>query len=323
MPFLLTSLTMLALCFLSAGNRQQYRWESVTDSAAYPEGYNYPVYVFGDRMVALNNGAWMSRDGKDWTKTELPDSGLNSAYQKYVQFNGAIYALGSLTGNYERFAVTPKILKTTDFKKWETVAETSNLPQRVFYGLLVFDNKMWMLGGFDGSRYHNDVWNSPDGVTWKLVAKSTAWSPRNAVAVTVFKDRIWLIGGGVIDGDRDPNPNSRNEIWSSADGIDWRREATRISENGRYAGGSVAVWDDKLWLVGVNRGNEFQSGVMSSDDGKTWSEMKAPWSPRGAVAVWTFGGKLWMTGGKSSHVENGEIKFVYSNDVWAMSRKTE
>jgi hypothetical protein len=266
-------------------------------------------------MVALNNGAWISQDGKDWSKTELPDSGLNSAYQKYVQFNGAIYALGSMTGNYERFAITPKISKTTDFKKWETVAETSNLPQRVFYGLVI--------GGFDGNGYHNDVWTSPDGVTWKLVAKSTAWSHRNAGAVTVFKDRIWQIGGGVIDGVRDPNPNSRNEIWSTADGVNWRREATRISDDGRYVGGSVAVWADKLWLVGVNRGNEFQSGVLYSDDGKKWSEMKAPWSPRGAVAVWTFGGKLWMTGGKSSHVENGDIKFVYSKDVWAMSRKTE
>jgi len=320
MPFLLSSLTILALCFLAAGNRQQYQWEPVTSSAAYPEGYNYPVYVFGDRMVALNNGAWLSSNGKDWTKTELPESGLNSAYQKFVQFNGAIYALGSLTGNYERFTITPKILKTTDFRKWETVAETSNIPKRVFYGLVVFDKKMWMLGGFDGSRYHNDVWSSTDGVTWKLVAESTNWSPRNAVAVTVFKDRLWLFGGGVIDGTRDPNPNSRNEIWSSANGIDWRREATQISEDGRYVGGSVAVWDDKLWLVGVNRGNEFQSGVLSSHDGKKWSEMKAPWSARGAVAVWSFGGKLWMTGGKSSHVENGEIKFVYSNDVWAMSR---
>jgi hypothetical protein len=33
--------------------------------------------------------------------------------------------------------------------------------------------------------------------------------------------------------------------------------------------------------------------------------------------------KLFLTGGKSSHTEDGEIKFVYSSDVWAMERKSE
>jgi hypothetical protein len=60
-----------------------------------------------------------------------------------------------------------------------------------------------------------------------------------------------------------------------------------------------------------------------TDDAVTWREESAPWSPRGAVAVWTFGGKLFMTGGKYSYMKNGEPVFVYSNDVWAMSKKTE
>ena len=29
---------------------------------------------------------------------------------------------------------------------------------RVFYGALVYQGKMWLLGGFDGRDYHNDVW---------------------------------------------------------------------------------------------------------------------------------------------------------------------
>ena len=33
-------------------------------------------------------------------------------------------------------------------------------------------------------------------------------------------------------------------------------------------------------------------------------------------------GKMYLTGGKSSYVERGETKFVYSNDIWTMRRKT-
>ncbi len=298
-----------------------YEWSNVTQAADYPKGYNYPVFVSGNWMIALNNGAWLSRDGKKWVRTGLPDSGLNSAYQKYVYFKGAVYALGSLSGNYEGFSITTKILRTKDFEKWETAAERSNLPQRIFYGAVVFDNKIWIIGGYDGKQYLNDVWSSPDGVQWTRVAEKTAWSPRTVSGITVFKGRLWLFGGGAIDGDRQTNPNSRNEIWSSADGINWMQEASRITSDGRILGGTVGVFDGKLWLVGANRGNAFQSGVLFSDDGRSWTEMRAPWSPRGAVAVWVFGDKLFMTGGKSSHTENGEIKFVYSNDVWAMSKK--
>lgn len=297
-----------------------YVWNEVTSQAQFPQGYNYPVFVMNDgNLLALNNGGWVSKDGKNWTKTDLPESGLNSAYQKFVQFKGAIYALGAMQGNYLNFKISTKISRTRDGKTWKIVAEKSNLPEKVFYGATVFKDKIWLAGGFDGKNYYNDVWSSTDGVNWTRVAEKTAWSPRTA-KIIVFKNKLLLIGGGVIDGDKDINPNSGNEFWTSDDGIGWTQIKTNLEKK---RGGTPVVFDDKLWLVGANRGNEFQSGVLFSEDLVNWREMKAPWSPRGAVAVWVFDNKLFLTGGKSSHTENGEIKFVYSNDVWAMSRKTE
>ncbi len=58
-------------------------------------------------------------------------------------------------------------------------------------------------------------------------------------------------------------------------------------------------------------------------NGEIWQEQSAPWSPRGGSVVWVFDNKLFMTGGKYSFTEKGEITFVYSNDVWALSKKTE
>jgi len=304
----------------SAKPAATYSWTNLTRAADFPEGYNYPVYVFGNWMVALNNGAWLSRDGKNWSRTELPESGLNSAHQKYLQFNGAIYALGSMTGNYENFTIDTTIKRTRDFRTWETVAKNSNLPKRVFYGAIVFDNKMWLFGGYDGKRYFNDVWNSVDGMKWNRVAENAEWSPRNARTTVVFKNRIWMFGGGVIDGHPKTDPTSANQVWSTTNGIAWKREN---ADDSRKWGGTPVVFDDKLWLVGMNRGDGFASAAWHSSDGLSWSEERAPWSPRGAVAAWVFDGKLLMTGGKSSHTENGEIKFVYSNDVWAMERKSE
>jgi hypothetical protein len=269
-------------------------------------------------MFAINNGGWLSKDGKNWTKTTLPESGLNSAYQKFVQFNGAVYALGSLRGNYLDFKISTKIRRTRDGKRWETLAGKSNLPERIFYGAAAFKDKIWLVGGFDGRRYYNDVWNSSDGVNWRRAAEKTGWSARNATRIIVFKDRLWLIGGGVIDGKKTNNPNSENEIWSSADGVEWT--PSKVGGTRRLAGTPV-VFDDKLWLVGANRNDgSFASAVLVTDDGANWRECPAPWTPRGGTALWVFGERLFMTGGKYSYQENGTIKFIYSNDVWAMRK---
>ena len=82
------------------------------------------------------------------------------------------------------------------------------------------------------------------------------------------------------------------------------------------------VFDDQLWLVGANRNDgNFGNAVLASADGANWRVVGAPWSPRGAAVVWVAGDQLFMTGGKYSYRKpNGELEFVYSNDVWAMSR---
>jgi len=174
-----------------------------------------------------------------------------------------------------------------------------------------------LMGGYDGKRYYNDVWNSADGVRWQRVTEHAAWSPRNiGGAGVVFKDRIFLIGGGVIDGERDANPRAGHEIWSSSDGTNWTLVTDRTA---RGWGGTPVVFDGKLWLVGANRDGNFSGAVMMSADGASWQEESAAWLPRGAATAWVFDEKLYITGGKYSEVVNGEPKFIYRNDVWRMS----
>ena len=321
--FILIFIAFSHAAFACHPDSADYVWNEVTSKAGFPEGYGFPVFVTGDRMLAFHHEAvWSSIDGAIWTKTELPSVRHDAYEARYVQFSGAVYALGQNQGNYVTGIRFSSIVRQTiDFKRWEMLAERSDLPNRVFYGSIVFGGKIWLLGGYDGKNYYNDIWNSTDGVRWRKVVEHAGWSPRNAGRLVEFKHRLWMLGGGVIDGEKDSNPNSGREIWSSTDGLTWTL-ATAEAEIGAL--GTPMVFDDKLWLVGANRqdGNFARSSLVT-DDLVAWREQSAPWSPRGAVAAWVFGGRLFMTGGKFSREENADIKFVYSSDVWALSRKTK
>ena len=50
-----------------------YQWAKVTDSAAFPGGYNFPLFNIKNKLWAFHpEGNWYSEDGKSWTKSDLP-----------------------------------------------------------------------------------------------------------------------------------------------------------------------------------------------------------------------------------------------------------
>ena len=316
---LLAMVPIVAACQQkSSGKQSGYEWTRLTDAADFPKSYNYPVFVSNRKMYAfLGQGIWVSEDGRTWSKTSLEPIRTDVYSTQYIQFRDTIYALGNNRGNYERMTFGSMVRRTDDFRTWKTVATTSNLPGRIFPTFVVFRDKIWLIGGYDGSRFYNDIWNSADGVTWTRVVEKADWSPRSSSGAVVFNDRLWLLGGSVIDGMPDPNPGSKNEIWSTSDGIKWEQMSGEMPS---MAGGTPVLFDGELWLVGANRDGTFGRSSLVTRDLKNWREEPAPWTPRGAVAAWVVDNKLYMTGGKYSVTENGEIRFIYSNDVWVMSK---
>lgn len=296
-----------------------FTWSRLTESADFPKSYNFPVFVVNGKVYAmLGYGVWFSENGSDWQKTPLEPVRKNVYTGQYVQFRNAVYMLGDHDGNYERIRFSPKIRRTNEMKEWETLSERSNLPGRIFPGIVVFCDRIWVIGGYDGQYHRNDVWSSADGVEWRLETERAAWSPRVSMGLIVFNDRLWLFGGGVIDGMADHNPGSTSEIWSTTDGRSWTKSETQLPA---MAGGTPVVFENELWLVGANRDGVFGRASLVTPDMRTWREEPAPWSPRGGVAAWTHNGSLFMTGGKYSYTDAGNVKFVYSNDVWMMKKK--
>jgi len=115
---------------------------------------------------------------------------------------------------------------------WEKVIEDAPFGPRDGSAGVVHDGKMWLIGGWEPSRFPlttaNDVWSSPDGKTWTEVKKNTFLSPdtfdrkrdwegRHFFGAHVFNGKMWIVGGDANQG------YYQNDIWSSTDGKQWAR----------------------------------------------------------------------------------------------------
>ena len=188
---------------------------------------------------------------------------------------------------------------THDASNWTQATATSSWSARGSHTSVVFDDKLWVLGGYYGSR-EDDVWYSEDGVTWTQAIATAGWSARYNHTSVVFDDKLWVLGG-------DDGSNSLNDVWYSEDGVTWLQATAGWSA--RYSHTSV-VFDDKIWIIGGRYASSgYEDDVWYSEDGITWTQSTATadWSARYKHTSVVFDDKLWVIGGDDGSSQD---------DVW-------
>lgn len=155
------------------------------------------------------------------------------------------------------------------------------------------------------------------GYHWSQVEASAAFAPRDGAGALAFADRIWLLGGW-NPGDPQRFPKvCNNEVWSSADGRDWRLELRQAAWEGRHTAG-YAVHRDRLWIVGGDPiQHHYQNDVWSSEDGRRWELVceRVPWADRVLHHTVVHDGRIWVMGGQTmpGYIPGPE---VFYSDVW-------
>ena len=170
---------------------------------------------------------------------------------------------------------------------------------------VVFDNKMWVIGGAAGA-VKNDVWYSSNGVTWTQATGAAAFSARHSHTSVVFDNKMWVIGGYYTGSVR------LNDVWYSSNGVTWTQATGAAAFSPRYGHTSV-VFDNKMWVIGgggapgVN--TDYRNDVWYSSDGVMWTQATgaAAFSGRYNHTSVVFDNKMWAIGGVA-----GKSK----NDVW-------
>ncbi len=253
----------------------------------------------------VNNDIWNSSDGINWVEvTKHAPFDPRAAFAMTV-FKNRLWLIGGLYFD-KNSDIKDKndVWVSSDGTNWKRVVKHAQFSPRGGHSAIVFNNKIWIMGGFAES---SDIWSSIDGKNWKIETKSTPFGSRGGHANIVFDNKIWIIGGIFVD--KKNTFNSLSDVWYSKNGKEWNRASDDISF---FAGGghSSVVYNNKLWVMGGFR----KSGtVFTSRDGINWDQdsYSANFGERVAHSCLVFKDKIWVIGGY-----NGA---KHMNDIWYLA----
>lgn len=112
---------------------------------------------------------------------------------------------------------------------WTEVINDADWSNRLDHDATVFENKMWVSGGYNpgrsnGDPYYEDVWSSTNGESWELVTDNAPWKGRRGHRMITFNDgsgeAMYLIGGFEVDEETGYRQYA-NDVWKSIDGVNW------------------------------------------------------------------------------------------------------
>ncbi len=275
------------------------------------------LWVMGgwfDSFEAPPRDVWSSPDGQQWELVKQSAPWLHSDLAMSITFQDKMWMLGGwYNGRLPGHSASNQVWSTSTGEDWEQATSAAAWSPRIAAGLVEFHGRIWLLGGTenyyfgDEKSLKNDVWSSVDGKNWKLETANAEWSPRAYHQAVVLNDKIYVMGGGNYT----PEYHSKNDVWSSSDGVHWTCETNGAAWKPRLWFSAV-TYRDRIWVLGGwSKEHDNFGDIWHSSDGKTWTQLetKTTWKSRHEHSAYVFQDKLWLAGGHARPL---------SNEVWSL-----
>jgi hypothetical protein len=228
--------------------------------------FNNKYWVLGGMAYSTNtflNEIWNSIDGKTFTRVVQHADWSPRKGQTVVAFKNRLWMFGGSTGvgkDRSPNEFNNEVWSSSDGLKWTKVADAAPWAGMETPRLLIFKDKLWMIGG----QGHSDTWSSGDGKNWTQVSTDSPWKERYDYGAAVFDNLLWVYGGD------NKQYQASNDVWFSFDGSRWFLQTQDAPWTPRCGTHSV-VFQDKLWLYGGKH-----KGFKDSYSGDIWTLEPAP-----------------------------------------------
>lgn len=231
---------------------------------------------------------------------------------------------------------------SVDGIQWMQLAENAPFGQRYTPNAAALGDQIFVYAGQDwrpipwcnerpDCEAHADrsVWKSNDGKTWSLAVQEAPWAGRGLIhGSIVHNGEIFLIGGGL----KVAPPNGRyaetvaefRDIWSTADGVNWRLHIAPFSFAGRthfsvtQGNGGCFVSDGS-----VGTQNNLTNDLFFAPDCIHFNRVQVPQElgTRHASSVVFFNGSLIILGGPQYGTAGSAIWQHFPSHASSFSRE--
>jgi len=172
-------------------------------------GYNGSVYF---------NDVWRSGDGVNWEQVGYAPASFTARDDGCVySLKGRLYVVGGDGAvNFD------DVWCSYDGRIWRQVINNYALVRRTHVRPVVFDNRMWLIGGYDAdaATTSNQTLYSDDGWNWEINGTANGLPRIRDYAATVFDGKIVVSGGTQGEGERAAAESSA--LWYSYNGVNWK-----------------------------------------------------------------------------------------------------
>jgi hypothetical protein len=186
-------------------------WKLETTSPGFTVRGYHTCNVYKDKLWVIagagysstedSKDIWNTSDGITWNLVNAnPPFGYREMHSSIV-FQDKLWLIGGEThGGWVNDSVLDNGLRndvwcSSDGVNWELVTNHAAFTPRSGHCSVVFENKIWVIGGLDAADYCNDIWTSVDGKNWTKSNVSGSFPARHLHQCAAFKGKLFIIGG--------------------------------------------------------------------------------------------------------------------------------
>ena len=204
------------------------------------------VGVLGDRMLVLGgqriaqyvnpdwpgrpakilDDVWSSRDGVTFSEAAKvgPRWAPRGLVSEAVEHDGRLWLVGGGALDDPGAGATKReyrndVWSTRDGAAWERSPGEAPFSPRIWHNVKVFDGRLWVLCGYDGSEPGAgrmadnlaDAWYSADGTNWYEASPPAGFVPRHAATAWAHAGSLFVGSGNAIG--PDPAAPSGPGVW--------------------------------------------------------------------------------------------------------------
>ncbi|GCC52464.1 hypothetical protein SanaruYs_27010 [Chryseotalea sanaruensis] len=190
-------------------------WTKVAENL--PFTYHSRAAILNNEIFVLDgNAVHKSSDGINWITIQQNTPWESRLFASFFSFKNKLWMFGGGTYYFtDEDKYFNDVWSSVDGVNWEIETDEAEWIGRLWPGSMVFDNKLWVMGGwryqdisdpYYGNR--NDVWYSEDGRNWKELKSANSWLPRHAPLVWATGESLWISSGFLN------NYGLHNDVWT-------------------------------------------------------------------------------------------------------------